>query len=85
MSCSATNWGVGGAFQGQGLAREGVEAALGWADTVLDAPRTVCMIGRGNLASIRLAGRVGYASYAEGSYHGEPTLLLERVRPDPDR
>ena len=85
MDAPELGWGVGGAFQGQGLAREGVEAALGWADTVLDAPRTVCMIGRGNLASIRLAGRVGYASYAEGSYHGEPTLLLERVRPDPDR
>jgi RimJ/RimL family protein N-acetyltransferase len=73
-------WGVRGVFQGQGLAREGVEAVLEWADTTLDVPRTVCMIGPGNLASLRLAGRLGYVTYAEGTYHGEPTLLLERLR-----
>ncbi|WP_269515534.1 GNAT family N-acetyltransferase [Brevundimonas subvibrioides] len=80
MDAPELGWGIAGAFQGQGLAREGVEAALAWADTVLDAPRTVCMITPGNLASIRLAGRVGYAIYAEGTYRGEPTLLLERMR-----
>jgi len=85
MDAPELGWGIGGAFQGQGLAREGVEAALAWADSVLDAPRTVCMIGPGNLASIRLAERVGYVTYAEGIYHGEPTLLLERVRPEADR
>ncbi|CAL1692841.1 hypothetical protein MMB232_03024 [Brevundimonas subvibrioides] len=73
-------WGVRGVFQGHGLAREGVEAVLAWADTTLDVPRTVCMIGPGNLASLRLAGRLGYVTYAEGTYHGEPTLLLERAR-----
>ena len=71
-------WGVGGAFQGQGLAAEGLTAALGWADAALKAPRTVCMIGPANLASLRLAGRVGYVRYADGVYHGEPTILLER-------
>ena len=34
-------WGAATAFQGQGLAREGLEAALAWADTVLGAARTV--------------------------------------------
>lgn len=71
-------WGLGGAFQGQGLALEGVSAALDWADRVLKAPRTVCMIGPGNLASLRLAGRLGYVCYADGLYHDEPTLLHER-------
>lgn len=74
-------WGVGGAFQGQGLAGEALTAALGWADTVLGAPRTVCMIGPGNLASLRLAARVGYAPHADGTYHGEPAILLERPNP----
>lgn len=72
-------WGIGGAFHGQGLASEGVAAALDWTDTVLKAPRTVCMIGPGNLASLRLAGRLGYVRYSDGTYHGEPTILLERV------
>jgi RimJ/RimL family protein N-acetyltransferase len=75
-------WGIGGAFHGQGLAGEGVTAALAWADTVLKAPRTVCMIGPGNLSSLRLAGRAGFVSYADGVYHGEPTILLERINPE---
>ncbi len=80
MDAPEIGWGIGGAFQGQGLAGEGLAAALGWADTVLAAPRTVCMIGPGNLASLRLAGRAGFIAYADGVYHGEPTILLERLR-----
>lgn len=75
-------WGIGGRFHGQGLAGEGLAAALDWADWVLKASRTVCMIGPGNLASIRLAGRAGYVRYADGLYHDEPTMLLERIGPD---
>lgn len=81
MEAPELGWGIGGAFQGQGLAGEGLGAALDWADTVLKAPRTVCMIGPGNLASLRLAGRAGYVAYANGVYHDEPTILLERLRP----
>jgi RimJ/RimL family protein N-acetyltransferase len=78
MDAPELGWGIGGAFQGQGLAAEGVGAALDWADTVLKAPRTVCMIGPGNLASLRLAGRLGYGRYADATYHGEPAILMER-------
>ena len=81
MDAPELGWGIGGAFHGQGLAGEGLTAALEWADTVLKAPRTVCMIGPANLASLRLAGRVGYTPYADGTYHGEPTILLERPNP----
>lgn len=76
-------WGVGGAFQGQGLAGEALAAALAWADTVLKAPRTVCMISPQNLPSLRLAERAGYVRYGEGAYHGEPTVLHERANPGP--
>lgn len=81
MGSPELGWGVGGAFHGQGLAGEGVAAALDWADRVLKADRTVCMIGPANLASLRLAGRNGYVRYADGVYHGEPTILLERINP----
>lgn len=81
MDAPELGWGVRGAFQGRGLAREGLEAALVWADRVLDAARSVCMIGPENLASLRLAERVGYVRYAESVYHDEPTWLFERVRP----
>ena len=83
MAAPELGWGLGAAFQGLGLASEGVAAALDWTDHVLKAPRTVCMIGPANLASLRLAGRVGYASYAQTVYRDEPVILLER-RSTPD-
>ncbi len=73
-------WGVATACQGLGLAREGLEAGLGWADAVLDAPRTVCMISPENAPSLKLAERVGYRPYADGIYTGNPVILLERLR-----
>lgn len=81
LTDAEVGWGVGGAFQGQGLAAEGVRAALDWADTVLEAPRTVCMIGPANLASLRLAGRLGFVRFADGTYREEPTILLRRDNP----
>jgi RimJ/RimL family protein N-acetyltransferase len=74
-------WGVASAFQGQGLAREGLDAALTWADTVLKAPRTVCMISPDNGPSLRLAERVGYRTYGDGFYKDHIVHLLERPRP----
>ena len=73
-------WGAAPAFQGQGMAREGLEAALVWADTVLDAPRTVCMISPDNTPSLKLAERVGYRPYADGTYKDSVVTLLERLR-----
>jgi len=81
MGAPELGWGIGGAFQGQGLASEGVSAALAWADAVLKAPSTVCMIAPVNLASLRLAGHVGYVRYADGIYRDEPTILMERINP----
>ena len=73
-------WGIGGEHQGKGLAREGLDAALGWADA--HYARTVCMIGPENAASFKLAERVGYRIFREGRYKDEPITLLERHRPD---
>jgi len=74
-------WGVGVAFQGLGLAREGLDAVLAWTDTELKAPRTVCLISPGNGPSLKLAGRVGYRPYAQATYHDQPSILLERYGP----
>lgn len=73
-------WGVASAFQGQGLAREGLEAALNWTDTVLKAPRTVCMISPDNAPSLKLAERVGYVRYADDFYKDHVVHLLDRPR-----
>lgn len=72
-------WGAAPAFHGQGLAREGLSAALDWTDRVMRAPRTVCMISPDNGPSLRLAERSGYAPYARAVYKDEPVILLERL------
>ncbi|MFN4297518.1 MAG: GNAT family N-acetyltransferase [Brevundimonas sp.] len=64
----------------QGLASEAVGAALDWVETVLDPPRTVCMIAPDNQPSLRLADRFGYAPYAATRYKGSEVVLLERLR-----
>ena len=71
-------WGVASAFQGKGLAREGLEAALDHVDTVMGVPRTVCMISPDNTPSLKLAERVGYVRYADGFYKDHVVHLLDR-------
>jgi RimJ/RimL family protein N-acetyltransferase len=46
---------------GKGVAREAMEAALGWFDREHGPREVVCMIDPGNGPSIRLADRVGFA------------------------
>lgn len=73
-------WGVAPAYQGQGYASEAVGAVLAWADQALAAPRTVCMIAPENLASLKLAARVGYRAYATTAYKDHAVQLFERAR-----
>lgn len=73
-------WGVAPAFQGHGYAAEALTAVLDWADRVLTAPRTVCMIAPENLASLKLAARVGYRAYAVAAYKDHEVQLFERPR-----
>ena len=79
MDAPELGWGVGVAFQGQGLAREGLDAALAWTDSELKAARTVCLISPGNAPSLKLAQRVGYRPYAQATYHDRPSIMLERL------
>lgn len=53
-------WALVADAAGQGLATEAAGAVLAWADTHLDAPRTVCMIDPENLASIQVARKLGF-------------------------
>lgn len=71
-------WGVAPRFQGMGLAAEGVRAALGWCDGVLNAPHTVCMISPDNGPSLTLAGRVGFVEQTRTTYRGDAVVLLRR-------
>jgi RimJ/RimL family protein N-acetyltransferase len=73
-------WGVAPAFQGQGYAVEALRAALAWTDGHVASDATVCMISPENLASVRLAERVGYAPYAMADYKGSNVQLYRRPR-----
>ena len=65
---------------GQGFAREAAEAMLAWADGVLQARRTVCLIDPGNASSLALAAKLGFEPFAHTHYKGKPSTLLERRR-----
>lgn len=74
-------WVLASWAHGRGLAAEATRAMLGWCDTALAAPRTVCLIDPANAPSLALAARLGYRRFADARYKGKPTVLLERGRP----
>ena len=65
---------------GKGIAFEGCKAALDWADSTLDAPSYPAIIGTENVASIRLAEKLGFVREPDGTYRGEPIALFRRTR-----
>ena len=66
---------------GKGFATEAVRAVLSWGDRQIDAPKTHCMIGVENGASLRLAEKCGFRQVGSATYHDRPQFLLERLRP----
>jgi RimJ/RimL family protein N-acetyltransferase len=64
---------------GRGLAREAMEAALAWFEREHGRQRIVAMIAPGNVASIGLAGRLGFTFLREATLPGgEAVRLFER-------
>ncbi len=68
------------ARHGQGLATEAMQAVLAWADRSLAAPFTFCVIAPGNVASVRVAGRLGFVAPVRGWSRGQPALVFTRAR-----
>lgn len=62
---------------GRGYAREAMTAALGWFDAAFGRP-TVCMIVPGNIASERLAARLGFVPDREALHKGDRVMLYAR-------
>ena len=71
-------WVISPHAQGRGYASEAVTAALAWRDRILPGARTVCLIGPGNGASLRIAEKCGFRHFRDADYHG-PVQLFERV------
>jgi len=64
----------------QGLAREAMEAALGWFDATHGQQRVACMIEEGHVASDHLARSLGFTLYGRHQpEQGAALLLYERI------
>jgi RimJ/RimL family protein N-acetyltransferase len=73
-------WALASPFHGKGFATEGLRAALQWGDAHLNAPLTVCIINPENVASVRVAQKIGYVEKSRSSLGGQETILFERPR-----
>jgi RimJ/RimL family protein N-acetyltransferase len=73
---------VGWAFvpsvHGKGYATEGVKAALVWGERHFGKVKMVCIIAPENTASMRVAEKCGFREKLRTTYHGDPTVVLER-------
>ena len=67
------------AVHGRGFASEVVSRMHDWAKGRPGFERTVCIIAPENAASLAVAKKFGYREQAHTTYHGEPTVLLERT------
>lgn len=68
--------------QGKGLATEVLAAALAWADANFVEPGTTCIMSPQHAASVRVARKNGFAERGLATFMNEPTLVMERRRPD---
>ncbi len=72
------SWTIKRTAQGLGHATAAAEAALDWAERALGFGPTVCMIQPGNLASLRVAEKLGYLRFRDLMHDGRRALLLRR-------
>ncbi|HEY7807979.1 MAG TPA: GNAT family N-acetyltransferase [Croceibacterium sp.] len=74
-------WIVAAEHAGQGLAREAMQAVLGWFESEHGARRIVCMIAPENEPSLKLAARLGFTPLRDTELpDGAAVRLLERLR-----
>lgn len=73
-------WALDPAVHGRGLAREALEALLGWADRRLRTA-IVCIVSPDNGPSLRLAARCGFEERRRARFRSEETVVFERPGP----
>jgi RimJ/RimL family protein N-acetyltransferase len=71
-------WVLDSRCHGLGYASEAAAAALGWGEANLSADRYCCIISPGNVASIRVAEKLGFKLTAETTYKNDPILVFHR-------
>ena len=64
---------------GQGVAHEACEAALAWLDAAHGPIEIPAIISPENIASLKLAEKLGFVREADGVYKGEPIAIVRRA------
>ena len=75
-------WKVDDRHQGNGIASEAMLNIMRWSDARQQEDRTVCMIHDTNIASRRIADRLGFQQFGHAAHRGSPVLLFERIKID---
>ena len=76
-------WRIVQRLRGIGVAQEAMQAVLDWSDRTLKSAQTFCLIHPENIASLRLASRLGYEELSRGVYKDEPVISLLRTSAKP--
>lgn len=71
------SWVIARPFQGEGIAKEVAVAVHQWFVEAHKPEKTICLIAKNNLPSIRIAEHVGYRIYNECLYKGAECLKFE--------
>ncbi|EKT57564.1 GNAT family N-acetyltransferase [Providencia sneebia] len=72
-------WIIASEFQGQGFATEAMEGALFWLKSQHKFKQTVCLIEPNNLASLRVAQKLGYIPQREVLIQGICSILYKKM------
>jgi len=73
-------WGLAPSMQGQGLAEEAMRAAIAWAGQHGTGERLTAIIDLGNVASRRVAAKLGFTERGPAVYNDKPLTIFERPR-----
>nr|WP_316653512.1 GNAT family N-acetyltransferase [uncultured Gellertiella sp.] len=71
-------WGLLPEFHGRGLAHEAASTVIGWAERALPPMEFTAIIDPDNIASQRLALKLGFVRDCETDYAGSPTVIYRR-------
>jgi RimJ/RimL family protein N-acetyltransferase len=72
-------WVLSPAVHRRGLATEALSAIIEWGDRNFTARRTACIVAPENLASLRVAKKLGFVEDRRTTYNSAPTVLLYRA------
>ena len=71
-------WIFDSSVHGLGVAQEACEAALAWLETTNGPSEVPAIISAENIASLKLAAKLGFVREADGNYKGEPIAVVRR-------